>query len=200
MASELIFRVGFWFLLGLVLLMRVYFSIRVRQAGERLLPDRQAVRREGRGIFLARATLFFLLIGWMVLYAWNPPWLGVLSILFPPWLRWVGFALGLASLALWTWVQAVLGKHWSAQLQMRDEHHLITVGPYARVRHPLYTAMFGYGVGLALVTANWAFVALAVLVVAGGVVRAPREEQMMIEQFGEEYRAYMRRTGRFLPR
>jgi len=200
MAPESLFRILFWVLLGLVLLMRAYFSVRVRRAGERLLPDREAVRREGRGTFVARVMLFFFLIAWLVLYAWNPPWLGVLAIPLPPWLRWVGFALGLASLAFWTWVQAVLGKHWSAQLQLREEHHLVTAGPYARVRHPLYTAMFGFGVSLALVTANWVFVGLAVLVVAGLIARAPREEQMMVEEFGEEYRAYVRRTGRFLPR
>lgn len=200
MATESLFRVAFWVLLGLVLAMRVYFSVRVRQAGERLLPDREAVRREGRGAFIARVVLFVLLIAWLVLYTWNPPWLGGLSFPLPPWLRWVGFGVGLAGLALWTWVQAALGRQWSAQLQTRSGHRLITTGPYARVRHPMYTAMLGFGLGLALVTANWVFVGLAVLVVLGLVARAPREERMMLEQFGEEYRAYTQRTGRFFPR
>jgi protein-S-isoprenylcysteine O-methyltransferase Ste14 len=143
---------------------------------------------------------FFLLIALLVLYAINSPWMEALSIPLPGWLRWVGFALGLASLALWTWTQAALGKEWSPQLQLREEHHLVTTGPYARVRHPLYTAMFGWGTALALVTANWVFVVLAVAVIAGLFTRVPKEEQMMIEEFGEEYRAYMKRTGRFFPR
>jgi protein-S-isoprenylcysteine O-methyltransferase Ste14 len=115
-------------------------------------------------------------------------------------LRWAGFVLGLVSLVFWTWVQAELGKHWSAQLQLREEHHLITSGPYARIRHPLYTAMLGWAVSLALVTANWVFVLMVAFTVVGLVTRTPKEEQMMIGQFGDEYREYMRRTGRFFPR
>jgi protein-S-isoprenylcysteine O-methyltransferase Ste14 len=180
--------------------MRAYFAFRVRQAGERLMPDREAVKREGRGVFAARVVAFFLLIALLVLYALDSPWMRALSIPLPSWLRWAGFALGLASLALWTWVQAALGKEWSPQLQLREEHHLVTTGPYARVCHPLYTAMFGWGTSVALVTANWVFVFLAMAAIAGPVARVPREEQMMLEEFGEEYKAYMQRTGRFFPK
>ena len=164
------------------------------------MPDRQAVEREGRGMFAVRVLVFFFLIAWLVLYAINPPWMGVFSVPFPDWLRWVGFAAGLASLTLWTWTQAVLGKEWSPQLQLRAEHHLVTTGPYSRVRHPLYTAMLGWGVSVALVTANWVFAALAAMVMAVFFTRVPREEHMMIEQFGDEYREYMTRTGKFWPK
>jgi protein-S-isoprenylcysteine O-methyltransferase Ste14 len=60
--------------------------------------------------------------------------------------------------------------------------------------------MFGFGISLALVTTNWVFIVLAVAVIAGLIARVPREEQMMIEQFGEQYIAYMHRTGRFFPK
>ena len=96
--------------------------------------------------------------------------------------------------------QEALGKEWSPQLQLREEHHLVTTGPYARVRHPIYTAMFGYGTSLALVTANWVFLGLAVLVIGGLIARVPKEEQMMLEEFGEEYKAYIKNTGRFFPK
>jgi protein-S-isoprenylcysteine O-methyltransferase Ste14 len=200
MTAEAVFRIAFWVLFGGVLVMRLYFSLRVRQAGERVMPDREAVEREGHAMFGVRVVMFLLLIAWLVLYAINPSWMGVLSVPLPDWLRWAGFAVGLASLVLWTWTQAVLGKEWSPQLQLRGEHHLVTTGPYARMRHPLYTAMFGWGVGVALVTANWVFVVMAVAVIGGTVARIPREERMMIEEFGEEYKAYMKRTGRFFPR
>ena len=180
--------------------MRVYFALQVRRAGERVMPDREAVKREGRGMFAIRVVMFFLLVGWLTLYAINPTWMGVLSVPFPDWLRWVGFALGLASLGFWSWTQVALGKEWSPQLQLREEHHLVTTGPYTRIRHPLYTAMIGYGTSLALVTANWIFIVLAVAVIAGLFARIPKEEQMMIEEFGEEYKAYRQRTGRFFPK
>lgn len=200
MNAESIFRIAFWILLGGVLLMRLVFSVLVRRSGERLLPDRQAVRQEGMVQFLSRVILFFVLLAWLVIYGVNPPWLQLLTVPFPGWLRWVGFGLGLVSLGFWTWTQVMLGRLWSAQLQVREEHHLVTSGPYARIRHPLYTGMFGYGISLALVTANWVFIALALIVIAGGFLRAPREEQMMTAEFGEEYRAYMGRTWRFLPK
>jgi protein-S-isoprenylcysteine O-methyltransferase Ste14 len=200
MTTESIFRVAFWILFAGVLVMRIYFALRVRRAGERVMPDREAVEREGRGMFAARVVMGFLLLGWLILYAIHPGWMGVLSVPFPGWLRWIGFALGLASLGLWWWTQVALGKEWSPQLQLRKEHHLVTTGPYARIRHPLYTAMFGYGTSLALVTANWVFVIFAVAVIAGLVARVPREEQMMIKGFGEEYKAYVQRTGKFYPK
>lgn len=200
MSTETVFRVAFWILLAGVLAMRIYSALKVRQAGERIMPDREAVQREGRGLFAVRVVAGLLLGIWLILYAVTPAWTGALSIPFPGWLRWAGFVLGLASLGLWIWTQVALGKQWSPQLQLRKEHQLITTGPYSRIRHPLYTAMLGYGMGLALVTANWVFVALVVVMIAWLPVRVSREEQMMIEKFGDEYKAYMRSTGRFFPK
>ena len=200
MTTESAFRIAFWVLFGGVFVMRVYFSLQVRRAGERVMPDREAIKREGRGMFAIRVLMFFFLLAWLALYAINPAWMEVLSVSFPGWLRWMGFALGLASLGFWAWTQVALGKEWSPQLQLREEHHLVAIGPYARIRHPLYTAMIGYGTSLALVTANWVVVVLAVAVIAGLFARVPKEEQMMIEEFGEEYKAYMQRTGRFFPK
>jgi protein-S-isoprenylcysteine O-methyltransferase Ste14 len=200
MTQESVFRIAFWILFGGILVMRVYFSYKVRQAGERLMPDRQAIEQEGRILFAIRVLLFFVMLAIVALFAIRSTWTEALSVPLPVWLRWTGFILGLASLALWFWVQVVLGKEWSPQLQLRQEHHLITRGPYAWVRHPMYTAMFGIGAAFALVSANWIFIAFAALVIGGSIIRAPREEQMMLAEFGEEYRAYMQRTGRFFPK
>jgi protein-S-isoprenylcysteine O-methyltransferase Ste14 len=112
----------------------------------------------------------------------------------------VGFAWGLASLGFLAWTQAALGKEWSPQLQLREEHHLVTTGPYARIRHPLYTAGLGYVTSLALLTANWVFIVFAVVVIVFLAARVPKEEKMMIEEFGEEYKIYIQRTGRFFPK
>ena len=200
MTTESIFRVAFWILLAGVFVMRIYFSLKVRQAGERLMPDREAVQREGRGMFIIRVVMGFVLLGWLILYAINPTWMKVLSVPFPNWLRCLGFALGLASLGFWSWTQVALGKEWSPQLQLRKEHHLVTTGPYARIRHPLYTAMIGYGTSLALVTANWLFIIFAIIAAGLTFARVPKEEKMLIQKFGENYKAYMQKTGRFFPK
>jgi protein-S-isoprenylcysteine O-methyltransferase Ste14 len=89
---------------------------------------------------------------------------------------------------------------WSTNLQLREEHTLVTTGPYRWARHPMYTALFSFFVGLALVSATWLIVLLVVAATFVLVVRIDKEEVMMIEQFGDEYRAYMQQTGRFLPR
>jgi protein-S-isoprenylcysteine O-methyltransferase Ste14 len=198
--TESIFRAAFWILLGALWVMRVYFMIRVRQAGEPRTPDRNAIRREGRGLFAARTVHLIFFGAILVLYAYDSPWLRTLSIPLPDWLRWAGIALGLVGLGLWTCTQSVLGKEWSPQLQLREQHRLVTGGPYTWMRHPMYTSMFCVGIALGLLTANWCFVLFAVAMIAGFVLRAPREERMMLQAFGEEYRVYMQRTGRFFPK
>jgi protein-S-isoprenylcysteine O-methyltransferase Ste14 len=60
--------------------------------------------------------------------------------------------------------------------------------------------MFGFSASLGLVTANWFFVAFAVLAIVATLARVPKEEQMMIGEFGDQYRAYMQTTGRFFPK
>jgi protein-S-isoprenylcysteine O-methyltransferase Ste14 len=200
MDTESVFRTAFWVLFGGLIVMQVYFASRVRQAGERVKADRQAIEREGWWYAVVRAIGSLSLIAFLVLYGINPPWLGVLSVPFPDWLRWMGVALGAVSFVLYAWSQATLGKAWSPHLQMREEHQLVTTGPYARIRHPIYLALLGFLTGIALVTANWFFIALLVVSIIVLALRIPKEEQMMVEDFGEEYEAYVRRTGRLFPK
>jgi len=200
MITDAVFRTAFWVLLAGLWVMRVYFMRQVRPSGERPRLNRKTIEREGRGLFIGRTALQVFLGAIFVLYAYDSPWLRMFSISLPDWLRWAGLGLGLGGFVLWTWTQAALGKEWSPLLQVREQHHLVASGPYAWVRHPMYTAMFGVGIALAFLAANWCFVLSAVAMIVGFVVRAPREERMMLEAFGEAYEAYMQETGRFFPR
>jgi protein-S-isoprenylcysteine O-methyltransferase Ste14 len=130
----------------------------------------------------------------------NPPWLNLFAAPFPAWSRWTGAGLAVISLPLLIWVHHTLGRQWSTNLRLRQSHALITEGPYRKMRHPMYTALFSFFVGLALVSASWLIVILVVAAILVLYARIGKEEAMMIEQFGDEYYAYMRRTGRFLPR
>ena len=195
-----VFRIAFFILLGTMFGVRIVFNLRIRQQGERTMPDKEAIRREGIGLFALRFMLFFFLIAILVLYALNHPWMRALDFTLPEWLRWVGFGIGLLSVTLLIWTELELGRQFSPQLQLRQDHQLITSGPYARIRHPLYVAIYVFGLSLALVSANWFFVAFFLLSMVGLGWRVPKEEQMMLEQFGEEYRLYMERTRRYWPR
>ena len=95
---------------------------------------------------------------------------------------------------------ADLGTNWSITLEIREGHRLITQGVYRFVRHPMYAALFLYSLGQGLVLPN-RLAGPSYLVTFGILyaLRVGREEKMMIEEFGDEYRAYMRRTKRLLP-
>jgi protein-S-isoprenylcysteine O-methyltransferase Ste14 len=200
MNTETIFRIAFWVLFVGLILMQGYFASRVRQAGERVKADRQAIEREGLWYAVVRGIGSLALIAFLVLYGINPPWLEPLSVPFPEWLRRVGVGLGAVSFVLYGWSQATLGKAWSPHLQMREEHQLVSTGPYARIRHPVYLALLGFLTGIALLTANWFFIALLLVSIVVLALRIPKEEQMMVEDFGEQYEVYMKRTGRLCPK
>ena len=201
MITETVYRVAFFILFLMLLAMRIYFMVKVRRSGRRIMPDVQAVEREGgRSVLLIRMIGFFALMTFLVMYFLGAKWIDVFLFPLPAWLRWTGFATGIVSVIFWTWTQVTLDTQWSAQLQLIEGHRLITSGPYARIRHPLYAGMLGWCVSLSLLTANWIFVATCALSVAGLLWRIPKEEQMMIEAFGDEYKNYMKQTGRFFPK
>src|SRR5437762_3984870 len=105
-------------------------------------------------------------------------------------------------IGLWLFYRshADLGTNWSITLEVRDRHRLITEGIYRRIRHPMYSALVLYGAAHALVIPNWVAGPsnlVAFVVLFGLRVRA--EERMMLEQFGDEYTAYMARTKRLVP-
>jgi protein-S-isoprenylcysteine O-methyltransferase Ste14 len=200
-SNEVVFRLTFFALFIGLFAIRGYYAVRVRQAGETpFVVEREAVEREGRWSMVLRSILFLSMIGALILYGINPEWMRWFSAPLPTWLRWVGAGLGFLSLALLTWVQHTLGRYWSSGLQLRREHVLVTGGPYRWVRHPMYSAIFAFFVGGCLLSANWLLVLLAVAATIALYGRIKKEEAMMLERFGDEYRAYMQRTGRLLPR
>ena len=201
MTSETTFRLLFAILFLALFAMRVYFMLKVKRAGGRITPDDKAIEREGgRGYFIVRVIVFMALMAFLVMYFTGAPWIDAFLFPLPPWSRWLGFAIGVVTVCFWTWVQVTLDTQWSPQLQLTQGHRLITTGPYKRIRHPLYAGMCGWFICLSLLTANWIFVGACILTFAGLLWRIPKEEQMLIEAFGEEYKEYMKRTGRFLPK
>lgn len=120
-------------------------------------------------------------------------------------LRPLPFWSGVACLGLSLWLfhraHADLGTNWSATLELRENHRLVTSGTYKSIRHPMYTAIFLYVLAQALLLANWVagpgcLVVFALMFVS----RLHTEERMMLEKFGPQYEDYMLRTKRLIPR
>jgi protein-S-isoprenylcysteine O-methyltransferase Ste14 len=97
-------------------------------------------------------------------------------------------------------VLSSIGTNISPSHATRAGHRLITHGPYRWVRHPLYSAGLLLCVSLTLLTALWTLGVGMLIPLAVLLWRTPLEEARLVATFGEEYRAYMRRTGRFFPR
>jgi protein-S-isoprenylcysteine O-methyltransferase Ste14 len=119
---------------------------------------------------------------------------------FVPALAWLGTFVFAASLWLFYRTHKDLGRNWSVSLDIRESHTLITTGVYALVRHPMYSAFWLWAIAQALLLPNW--VAGFAGIVGFGTLffgRVGEEERLMCDAFGEEYRAYMRRTSRVLP-
>lgn len=114
---------------------------------------------------------------------------------------WCGLPVMAAALVLFYRSHADLGLNWSPTLEMREGHTLVTEGIYRSIRHPMYAAILLFDVAQGLMLANglagWSALAIFLLLY---LIRAPREERMMIDAFGDAYRDYARRTGRLLPR
>lgn len=135
-----------------------------------------------------------------VLYLLTPLF-GFADYAQPAYMPWCGAAVMAPALWLFWRSHADLGLNWSMSLEMRREHELVRTGVYRRMRHPMYAAIFLFGVAQALLLPNWvAGLAALVSFAPMYIVRTPREERLMVEAFGEEYEAYMQETWRVFPK
>jgi len=173
-----------------------YFRRRARQSGE-AIPR----LREGRATLVARllfaAPLYLSLLAFML----NPSWMSWSFLPLPDWARWIGVAVGLSVPALVYWIMISIGKNISETYLTKQSHQLVRHGPYRWIRHPLYSVATLAFAALGVIAANWFMLAMALIVFAAiAVLVVPREEAELVRKFGEEYREYQRRTGRFIPR
>ena len=137
----------------------------------------------------------------MLTYAINPAWISWAGLALPLWLRWSGLVIALLGFALLQWAQNTLGKSWSDTPRMIKEQSLTTSGPYQFIRHPIYTGFLLILGSTLLISSNWliglAWTGMTLIEVTS---RIGFEEQLMLEYFGDQYRSYMKRTGRLLPK
>ena len=142
------------------------------------------------------------LILWLspLVYLINPNWMIWSKIGLPESIRWLGFGFGILCVLGIYWLFSSIGSGITPTSATRKEHKLVTNGIYRYIRHPLYTVGSSMFISFGMMADNWFIAALGVLAFIGMAIRTPKEEANLIEKFGDEYREYMKRTGRFFPK
>ena len=194
MADDTVFR---WVMIaGFVAVVAVTATHRVK-AGTREKLDR---RKEGVVMLAtlrpAGAALWLGVIAYMI----SPASMAWSAVPLPGWLRWTGAVFCALSVALLAWTLPALGTNLTDTVVTRQHHTLVTRGAYRWIRHPFYVAMALVTLGCALVAANWFILLAGVAVVALLAIRSRVEEEQLAARFGDAYREYRSRTGRFLPK
>ena len=195
MEYEQTFR--FILILGIAVIVPIgaYHRIKSQATVEKL--DR---RQEGIFILVTLRPIGIAFMAGLVTYMINPALMAWSSVALSNWLRWSGVVIGITGGLLLAVTFKTLGKNLTDTVVTRAAHTLVTRGPYRWVRHPFYLATALAVVANTLVTANW-FLALTGGITFGLLVLRTRiEEEKLSERFGEDYKEYMKRTGRLLPR
>ncbi len=195
MDLETPFRIAVVIVFLLTMTVGVYYRLKAASSGEKISRKEEgylfAIVLRVAGLCLWIATLAYLISPASVQRAMFP---------LPVWVRWVGVVLGLSCSVLMYWTLSTLGKNLTDTVVTRSNAVLVTHGPYRWVRHPFYVTAALLMASVTVLTANWLIGLSSLVVLSLLAVRTPKEEQMLIEQFGEAYRDYMARTGRFIPR
>lgn len=151
----------------------------------------------------AQRILYILAIAALLLFAYRGAHFGSMNRRFLPlsdWLAAVGLALTAAGIAFAIWARNHIGRFWSASVSIREGHQLIRTGPYARIRHPIYTGILIAVAGSAIALGTYPALAAFVIVLAGLSYKARREEALLSREFGAAFDEHRRATGFFLPR
>ena len=195
MPSENPFRVALIVVMVLTMAVTVYHRLQAASSGEKISRKEEgyafAILLRLAGLFLWLATFAYLLFPGSVQWALVP---------LPVWVRWTGVTTGALCSILMCWTLSSLGKNLTDTVVTRTGATLVAHGPYHWVRHPFYVTAALLMASVTVLTANWLIGLSSLLVRTLLALRTPKEEEMLIERFGQQYRDYMARTGRFIPR
>jgi protein-S-isoprenylcysteine O-methyltransferase Ste14 len=117
-----------------------------------------------------------------------------------PAIRDLGVAAACFGILLMIWARRHLGHYWSDKVEIKANHQLVSSGPYARLRHPIYTGMLVAVAGTAIAVGEWRGVAAFLLLLINYVIKARKEDRILRERFGEAFEEYEHRAGFLVPR
>lgn len=150
---------------------------------------------------LLLAVLVSIEIVVLFLYIVRLPILLHCMLAIPSMFRIAGLIVGLVGVSIIGWASYTLDGEFSATIELKESHRLITNGPYRYVRHPIYAGFILLHIGVTVALANWFIVALyngglAILFIE----RIPREERVLHSYFGSAWEQYAHSRGRFFPK
>ena len=205
MTLEIFFKIAFFAVLfSFAYVMTAY--TRKAKARKEDTATRVQMHEEYEVPLLLRLRQIFGIPFYLGILVWTfaPKFMEWSVLALPVWARWAGLAVGLLSVFLNAWSHRTLserlGEDFDPVLRLHKVPALVKEGPYAKMRHPIYLAFLMMQISVLLLTSNWFIgfcgIAIIVSVIA---IRIPEEEKLLIEQFGDEYRDYMKTTGTLLP-
>ena len=194
--NENIFRL----LAAVILFGGMGISIYFRRKADR--DSGESLSRKVDGTPMMTAIRIGGLILWLspFVYLINPNWMAWSKIGLPDSVRWIGVGLGVLCVLGIYWLFSSIGTGITPTSGTRKEHKLVTHGIYRYIRHPLYTVGSSLFISFGMMADSWFVAALGILTFILMAIRTPKEEANLIEKFGDEFREYMKRTGRFLPK
>ena len=158
-----------------------------------------AARRENLG---SRVFHMAIMIAAFALLFSKSTHVGILGARLIPdydWIRWVGLGLTVAGCSFAVWARVRLGSNWSGTVTVKQNHELIQSGPYAIVRHPIYSGFLLGALGTALSVGEARGLIALALAFVGWFAKTRVEEQFMVEQFNGDYVRYRREVKRLIP-
>lgn len=194
--NENIFRI----FAAVILITGMSISIYYRRKADKETGEK--ISRKADGSVMMNVIRIGGLILWLspFVYLINPAWMAWSKIGLPEWVRWLGVGLGILCVFGIYWLFSSIGSGITPTSATRKEHRLATNGIYKYIRHPLYTIGSSFIISFGMMADNWFIALFGILAFILMAIRTPKEEANLVEKFGDEYREYMKRTGRFLPK
>lgn len=196
MPQPVLFTISFIALFSFLTLIRLYYKIKANVFREPLFS------REERAVFIAaRAVMGVPLLLATFVHIIAPAKMAWAQFPLPSWLRILGTLSGQGALLFLIWVHRALGKNFSTSIRVKQNHALVTRGPYRIVRHPMYSAYFLIFLSAFLISGNWVIGAsgLAIILLLM-TARLRLEEDLLVVRFGAAYLRYRDDTPKFFPR
>jgi protein-S-isoprenylcysteine O-methyltransferase Ste14 len=183
------------YFVGILAEMIIRAPLNAKRKQERM-SEQRVTRQERTLLGLLFLGMFFV----PIIYA-ATSWLDFANYRLPAWAGWLGVLILAGAIFVFWRTHADLGLNWSPTLEIREKHELITRGIYSVIRHPMYASQVLWVIAQPLLVQNWIAGFLNLLVfIPFYYLRVNAEEQLMVEKFGDQYRAYRQKVGGILPK